>query len=293
MKILDKIMEIIYSVYCECYLKPKMKKKLVKASEKSGFSEKFTSELLYLKENGICFVPYRCLKQDNATVSFDNEKHLFFADVFGKKLYLKAGVSKKQAMWNIRDLLIEQDEASPHLYIDKDDSFFSNKDVILIDAGSAEGNFTLEHIDKCKKVHLIEADCRWYSALNATFGSYSDKVEIINKFISDKTDDTYSALDDLFPDYRNEKIFIKMDLEGFGLNAIKGAKRLMEENNVFIANASYHYDEEYDEVFNYVTKNLPDYCVEPSKGYVLFWFDKNLKYPFFRRGMCRIRRKGN
>ncbi len=284
----EKIIEWSYSVYCELYLKPKMKRKIEKATKNMEFVKKYNSEIDYIRQNGVEFVPYAKSSNFVDNVFYDGDKCLYYANVFGKRLYFKKGIGKKQAITNMNQLLDEQGDNSPHLYISKEETFFENKDVILIDAGSAEGNFSLEYIDKCKKVYLIEADNTWNDALEATFKFDGDKVSIINTLISDTSDEKSTSLDDLFPDLKNEKVFIKMDLEGYGLKAIMGAKNILLHNDVFIANASYHYDDEYEKIKKYVESHYKDYTVDSSDGYALFWYDRNLKYPYFRKGMCRI-----
>lgn len=287
----ERVIEIVYNIYCELYLKPLAKKKIISASKDEKFKLKYNSEIDFIVNGRVEFVPYPCIQKGVSDIFYDRVLKLYYVYLHGKKLYYRSSGSKRQALKNINNLIIEQDQNSPHLYVEKDDPFFESNNVILIDAGSAEGNFSLEYIDKCKKVYLIEADNSWDKALNATFKPYSDKVTIINRFLSDDTDGIYSSLDDLFPDFRGEKIFIKMDIEGYGCNAIKGASRLLSNNDVFIANASYHSNDEYDIVEKYVLDNFEDYKTEASDGYVLCWFEKKLSYPFFRRGVCRIRRK--
>ena len=85
----------------------------------------------------------------------------------------------------VKDLLTEQLPTSPHLYTT--DEHKVNAGDVLIDAGVAEGNFALKYVDLCSKIYLFEPDEMWHEPLRQTFKDYRDKVEIIPRFLSDKT----------------------------------------------------------------------------------------------------------
>ena len=82
----------------------------------------------------------------------------------------------------VKDLLTEQLPTSPHLYIKGKHRV--NPGDIVIDAGVCEGNFALRYVDICSKMYLFEPDKMWQEPLRQTFKNYSDKVEIIPKFVS-------------------------------------------------------------------------------------------------------------
>ena len=85
----------------------------------------------------------------------------------------------------VKDLLSEQIPTSPHLYVT--DEHKVNAGDILIDAGVCEGNFALKYVDLCSKLYLFEPDENWQEPLRQTFKDYRNKVEIIPRFVSDKT----------------------------------------------------------------------------------------------------------
>ncbi len=53
---------------------------------------------------------------------------------------------------------------------------------VLVDVGTAEGIFSIDKMDKIKKLYVIETDAEWIEALKCTFSNYIDKVIIIEKF---------------------------------------------------------------------------------------------------------------
>lgn len=93
-------------------------------------------------------------------------------------------------------LLLEQDEESPHRYIKSNRIPDSN--TIFADLGAAEGFLALDFIDKVKKIYLFECDPDWIEALKMTFGPWENKVEIVNRYVSDVTSEKTVSLDDFF-----------------------------------------------------------------------------------------------
>lgn len=67
-------------------------------------------------------------------------------------------------------LLMEQDEESPHRYLQ--DDVVLTKDDVVADVGAAEGIFTLDIIDRVKKVYLFECDEMWIVPLKKTLAPW-------------------------------------------------------------------------------------------------------------------------
>lgn len=82
---------------------------------------------------------------------------------------------------------------------------------------------------------MFEADEKWHDPIAATFSEWKNKVVVINRYVADESNDKYVTLDECFPNINGKNIFLKMDLEGMGLRAIKGAKKLISNNNCYIA----------------------------------------------------------
>ena len=106
-------------------------------------------------------------------IQYDKNKQLFYTYYLGKKMYFSRildTMDKVQEYY--RSILLEQDENSPHQYLVE--GFEIQKNAIVIDAGVAEGNFSLSIIDSVKKIYMFEPDKNWYEALSYTFEPYKD-----------------------------------------------------------------------------------------------------------------------
>ena len=144
----------------------------------------------------------------------------------GKKLYYKNGNRPKKAQQYFNSLRLEQDIRSPHRYLTPDFDVAEND--VVVDVGAAEGNFSLSVIEKVGHVFLFETDIKWIKALEATFEPWKHKVKIIQKYVSDKTDDQCIALDDFFDDKQTIH-FIKADVEGAEGLVLQGATRVIDQ----------------------------------------------------------------
>ena len=201
---------------------------------------------------------------------FENtENGLYYIMHAGKKMFFPKKYSKSEIVKYYKSLLLEQDVRSPHRYTDERVSV-SIGDVI-VDAGAAEGIFSLEVIDIVKKIYIIEPDDEWCSALRCTFEAYLDKVEIINGFLSSYNDGKYVMLDSVV----HEPIdFIKMDIEGTEYEGLCGAIKTVEQSNgLKMSICSYHSD--YDQILieSFMEKNgIVHYT---SNGYM--WFPYSIK----------------
>ncbi len=227
-------------------------------------------------------------KNDNKKLNeayYDVSAGLYYTIFEGKRMYLKRSYGYFREINGKRyvgDMWGEQDPNSPHLY--EEGSISVEQGDILVDAGVCEGNFTLHNIDKIRKAYLVECDKGWMEALEYTFRPYKNKIQYCNKFLSNYDSDETICLDTLISDTVN---FIKMDIEGEEVNALRGAKRVLDENNhMKCAICSYHrHDDEYK-----IKQVLHShgFNTEVSKGYMLFISDNYVqKNPELRRGVVR------
>ena len=191
-------------------------------------------------------------------------------------------VEKVQSYYN--SLLIEQDNNSPHRYIS--DSFsIDNKDIVL-DAGAAEGIFALDVVDKVKKIYLIESDDTWNMALEKTFEPYKEKVNIVNKFLSDVDDKNSITLENLY----KREIFtvIKMDIEGFEYNALKGGSRCLKKYYPQLMVCAYHHVSD-EAIISEALINL-GYKIKTTKGYMVF-IHENINPHLLVRGIIYAKKE--
>lgn len=237
--------------------------------------------LKYLQNNQLHYFTddfYRSYLNEEVKVFYDPETSLRFVFHEGKRLYFKRSWSEERIQKSYIFLRIEQDPQSPHCYLNQ--NFTINKNDIVVDIGSAEGNFSLNAIEKAKKIIIIEADKDWIEPLNATFKPWKEKVTILNKYVSNESNEKTSKLDKLV----NKRVsFIKIDAEGEEYNILKGASQILSGNSLKLVICTYHNPEDaYNVGYLLVSKKFK---IEHSKGLMLF-LDR-WKSPYLRKALVR------
>lgn len=242
--------------------------------------------LKYLESNQVRIFPYPFhddYSPDKIDVLYDQEKGMRYVMQDGKKLYFKKRWGVKRIRRAYSDLSREQDINSPHRYLT--DSFTITRDDVLADIGAAEGNFSLSVIDKVKKIYIFEYDREWDEALRATFAPWPEKVEIINKYVSDFNDDSHITLDDFYEE-KKDLTFLKIDVDGAESTVLNSCDRIfMSGAPLKLALCTYHKNND-EEDFNALLKKH-GFRVTPSRGYMINYYDKKLKSPYLRRGLIR------
>ena len=220
------------------------------------------------------------------TVFWDKTRSLYYVLHHKKKLYFKKGLSKSEIRDLYNALCIEQDIRSPHSYWAFPVGYQPSD--IAADIGAAEGIWALEMVEKVKEIHLFECDEAWVEALQATFEPWKNKVQIVNKYVSDFTDEKNTALDDYFYGMNLFPHIIKMDIEGFEREGIKGASRLLTQHIRHALICTYHRYEDPTQL----SEMMREYSfeIQATKGYIAFWWDepdyhcKDVKQ-LFRKGL--------
>ncbi|MBA4411342.1 MAG: methyltransferase [Bacteroidota bacterium] len=249
-------------------------------------SEEIQIALNYLRTNPLAVFPYDFQNEYIAgeiEVFDDQEKGLRFVVQDGKKLYFKKRWGKKKIQ-NLYNLLSkEQDIRSPHRYLTGEFTF--NEGEILVDVGAAEGNFALSVVERVSRIVLFEADKEWIEPLKATFEPWKEKVLIVNKFVSDITNHTNTRLDDYILN-EDAGIFLKIDVEGAESRLLNGCKRILSEQKLLkVAICTYHKQNDENEFSAVLARNGLE--SSHSDGFMLFFYDKKMKAPYFRRGLLR------
>lgn len=249
-------------------------------------SDEIQEALDYLKTHPLAVFPYPFQDEyvaENIEVFEDREKGLRYVLQDGKKLYFKKrwGAKKIRNLYNL--LSKEQDIRSSHRYLTSQFTFDDGE--ILVDVGAAEGNFALSIVEKASKIILFEADKEWIEPLNATFEPWKDKVQVIYKYVSDQTDSINTRLDDSIKP-GSTPMFLKIDVEGAESRLLKGARRIFEEQKPLkVAICTYHKQNDEKEFNEFLVGK--GFKTASSAGYMLFYFDKKMKAPYFRRGLLR------
>ena len=229
-------------------------------------------------------------KYDRTTydILFDSEAKLYYTIYESKRMYFARYLNTEESVRNYyKQIIMEQDIDSPHRYLTE--QFYLNEDSVVVDAGVAEGNFALSVIDKVNKIYLFEPDSDWVEALRYTFAPYADKVIIINKYLSNYTDESTVSLDTYMQGRKVD--FIKMDIEGEEYHALEGAtKTISLSEKMKCVVCSYH--QEYDYIALSQLLQEQGFVVEPSKGYMWFPYDRDSIYslPTLRRGLIRAQK---
>lgn len=200
-------------------------------------------------------------------VHIDGNCGLFYVFHNNKKMYFSRVYDTEEKVINYyKSICLEQDGNSPHKYLSEE--FNVKEGDVVLDVGVAEGNFTLEIIDRVKKVYMVEANLDWIEALEQTFSEYKDKVVIISRYASSYDEGEYAKLDSIINEDLN---FIKMDIEGFEWDALNGAQRLITDaKNLKMAICSYHSDFDQELIEKFMNDNRIKHTT--TQGYMWFPF---------------------
>jgi len=234
----------------------------------------------FMGKYGLTMYPgpyYLRYKSYNTAVSRDEEEGgLLYVVHQNKRLYFPRRYTPSDANKYYRSLLIEQDPECAHCYVKSYDEL---KGKTLLDIGAAEGIFALDAIEKLDYVYLFECEEKWMEALRVTFRPWKEKICIVKKYVSDHDEGECLTIDSLFQDKEKNNIFIKMDIEGAELAALKGAGQLLKNGKqISLAICTYHHPQDVHEIPSYL-ESL-GYDCSLTKG---FLFMGNGVY----RGVCR------
>jgi hypothetical protein len=293
---MNKALFTIYRIVVPKPLRTIIRKKFIRVKILKYFSSLPVEEIndeqrevqRYLENNPVSIFPYpfqNLYRPENIEVFFDEVNKMHYVLLDGKRLYFKKRWSKRRIRKGFSDLLREQDMNSPHRYLS--DNFGVNNDI-LADIGAAEGNFSLSVIETVKKICIFEYDHEWVEALRATFAPWPGKVEIIDKRVADFDDEKHISFD-TFHRTRPEISFLKIDVDGAEAKVIKSCHGILSSGKpVKIALCTYHRNND-EKDFTALLQNY-GFKVSFSKGYMIHYFDKQLKAPFLRRGLIRAER---
>jgi hypothetical protein len=244
--------------------------------------------LQYLKRNPLTNIPYNLASKETSSISVysDDKLNMKYVLFDNKKLYFPRGWKNHHISGFLRNILTEQNIDSPHRY--EYGQFRVNIHDTVVDVGASEGLFGLSIIDRVQKLYLFECDSGWIESLTETFKPWENKVEIINKYVSDNDKDNTTSLDTFFKE--REINFIKADVEGAETAIIKGAENiLLSSKKLKIAICTYHRKNDYDDLKNILSAY--GYNIDHSKGYIFHLGEKNLTPPYLRRCLIRCSRQ--
>lgn len=212
---------------------------------------------------------------------YDKELKMNYIWHDDKKLYFPREMKTRRIKGYYRMLCLEQNPKSPHCYTMND--FTVNEGDICFDVGAAEGLFALSVVEKASKIFIFEPDTNWIEPLKATFAPWKNKIEIINKFVSDEDNGQNIKLDTFLNSVNNSTIFIKIDAEGMDEKVIKGSTNLINQNKTKISVAAYHTSDAVKQLTTFLVNNKFKVA---TTGY-MFLFNEPEPNHFLRRGLIR------
>ena len=287
-KIAPQYIQSFVNIYTDTSENKEKRKKVLSYYESKRKSELSVEErdvIRFFQHHRYSPFPYRwTLKYDKLIpeVLFDDTVSFYYILFEGKRLYFPKNFTRNQVIWTMRSILKEQDEKSAHLYLT--DTFQVENDSIMVDGGVAEGSLSLSLIEKLKKLYLIECEPNWLEALRLTFSPWKDKVEIIGKYLSDTADEQNVSIDSLLEVKADEKYLIKLDVEGYEKQALKGMNHFFSKvKNLKMCVCTYHFDNDAVDI-HHMLKDKRLNC-EFSDGYLLF--DNENELPTFRKALIR------
>lgn len=252
-----------------------------------GRLKEYNKEIRFIAKHGVTMFPYQFTRKYSGfscEIIYDKHEEKYYVLHEDKRLYFPKGAKPEEIQSAYKQLIMEQEADSPHCY-------WSNinrpqKGDTFVDVGAAEGMIALEWIDVVDKVILIECEKLWQDALMATFASYKEKVQIISSYCGEKDGPNSTTIDSIVENTDN--IVIKMDIEGAEIDALKGAKKTLNRDNVKWAICTYHRKTDAHDIEEVVKEHQMEY--EYSDGYMLLPYDEIQEYPYFRKGLIRAKK---
>lgn len=266
----------------------RLKSKIVKYLGDRVLNDEQREVYEYLQNNKLSVFPYtfpQNYSPEGIILEKDLEKDLLYTLWEGKKLYFKNGHQRRKAQVYFNSLLLEQDSLSPHRYLT--DNFDVSAGDVIVDVGAAEGNFSLSVIEKVKQVYIFEVEKDWIKALEATFEPWKEKVEIVQKYVSDVDTKDSIKLDTFFGSGQTVD-FIKADVEGAEAQVVNGGVNLIKSQpNLKIAICTYHRQSDAEEL-DKLLKNK-GFVNHFSDKYMIFHYGKTnvVKPPYLRKAVLR------
>lgn len=283
-------------VYARLILVPKIKKFHTDLNDEQKILIKY-----FKKHGGVLFpFPREYLYKKIKVPMFLCEKTgVYYTLADEKKLFFAKGMSKNVAKKYFRTISSEMDINSPHRYVTSENKMIGvlensdeskghcvEKNDVVLDIGACEGNFSLSVIETAGKIYLFEAEKKWCDALQSTFEPYKEKAEIVQGFVSDISENNSIKIDD-FPLPSDAKIFVKIDVEGFEMNVLRGMEMLLKSaESIKLSIAVYHRPGDMQEIEAYIKTVLPDCTIEYTKGYAMFPDEA----PYFRKTILRVKK---
>ena len=224
----------------------------------------------------LSFVDF-CMEYNDVIVILDNLK---FAKTFHHEL-TNLGYPQNKIFWNVDDIVRT---SFGNIYFDLQ-QLYHDEEEVFIDAGCFDGETSLEFIKWCggnyKKIYAFEPLDEGMKISKRNLKGYKN-IELIKCALGDKEENvefTYS-FDGLMgarvAENDNQKTvvpvksidsvlngkratFIKMDIEGAELSALKGAQNTIKTYRPKLAISLYHKKQDIIEIPLWISQTMPEY----------------------------------
>ncbi|RIW12279.1 hypothetical protein D0X99_19545 [Algoriphagus lacus] len=257
----------------------KLTKRILKFTS-SPEGKKYEAEGAFIASHGLTVFPYPFqFNYDRSKVELGFSEEYPYFDYKGKPLFLPKSWSSDKAKAYANDVLKEQDAQSPHVY--NTPLFTLDQEDILLDIGCGDANFSLESIEKVKKVFLFESDPKWVIPLDKTFQKWKNKVQFFNRRVGTDLDSIdLSKIKDL----ASQQVVFKIDVDGAEREVLKLIDPLLNQlKSIKVAICTYHQNQDASDFEHWFKTRGFDTSF--GKGYMVFHPDAQIKKPFFRPGV--------
>ncbi len=262
----------------ENHFRKKLFKKISKYSE-TVEGRKFLPEAQYVLAHGLGVFPYPFVeKYDKEDIIIKLEDGFPVVDYLGKAMYFPKDMPLRKVRHYVNDLVMEQDRLSPHSY--RSPIYEVDDQDVLIDIGCAEGNYSLEMVDRVKKLYLFEANTNWIDSLNLSFSPWKHKVSIVNERFGAQA----KSSNDLIEAFAGQNLLFKIDVDGSEREVLKTIEPIFSvARSIKIAICTYHQNADASEFESYFKSR--NFETRFGNGLMLFFYDKKIKPPYFRPGV--------
>lgn len=142
---------------------------------------------------------------------------------------------------------------------------------VLVDCGAYTGDTIESFIDamhgKYRKIYAYEPDERYYNIASQYIKDKKLNVQLAQKAVGECSGNGNIPIVSLDEDINEKITWIKMDIEGYELSALRGAKKLIQKYRPKLTICLYHNVQDIYEIPLYLNEIVPEYRFKLSQHY--------------------------